>query len=72
MNIKRIISIGLSLVILCLAVPGSSCKSRTAACRVDGPYKTKKMKKNKSSYGSKYSYKVKPVRKAYVIRNSRK
>ncbi|MFZ4523299.1 MAG: hypothetical protein ACOYNC_16440 [Bacteroidales bacterium] len=72
MNIKRIISIGLSLVMLCMVVPGTSCKSRKAACEANGTYKTKKHKKNKSGYGSRYGGKSKPVRKAYVIKNSRK
>jgi hypothetical protein len=69
MNIKRIVSIGLSLIMLCMVTAGTSCKSRKAGCEANGQYKTKKMKKNKSSYGTKYSYKAKPVRKPYVIRN---
>jgi hypothetical protein len=71
MNIKRIISIGLSLIIFCLAFTSSSCKSRKAGCDANGQYKTKKMKKNRSSYGTRYDYKNKPVKKSYVIRNSR-
>jgi hypothetical protein len=71
MNIKRIISTGLALIMLCLMFSGSSCKSRKAGCDANGQYKTKKMKKNKSGYGTKYGYKTKPVRKSYVIRNSR-
>ncbi len=69
MNIKRIISIGLSLVMLFLVIPGSSCKSRKAGCEANGPYKSKKIKKNKNKYGTWYGPKSKPTRKTYVIRN---
>jgi hypothetical protein len=72
MNIKRTISLFLSIVIFCMAFTSSSCKSRKSACITNGPYKTKKMKKNRSGYGSKYSYKAKPSRKAYVIKNKTK
>jgi hypothetical protein len=71
MNIKRTISIGLSLIIFCLAFASSSCKSRKAVCDANSQYKTKKMKKNKSGYGTRYGYKAKPVGKSYVIRNSK-
>ena len=52
-----------------LVFAGTSCKSRTAICDSNRQNKTMKMKKNKSSYGTKYSFKSRPVRKAYVIRN---
>jgi hypothetical protein len=71
MRIKRIISIGLSILMISFSVAGSSCKSRKASCEVNGTYKSKKMKKNKSSYGKRYGYKSKSVRKAYVIKNGR-
>jgi hypothetical protein len=69
MNIKRIIAIGLSLIMFLLVFTNSSCKSRKAGCEANGTYKTKKMKKNKSGYGTRYSYKPKAVRKSYVIKN---
>ena len=73
MSMKRIVSVGLSLVIIfCLVFSSVSCKSRKSACVSNGPYKTKKMKKNKSGYGTRYSYKVKPVKKSYVIKNKSK
>lgn len=71
MNLKRIISIALTLIMLCAVVMGTSCKSRKASCYDNGQYKAKKLKKNKSGYGTRYSYKAKPVKKSYVIRNSR-
>jgi hypothetical protein len=71
MSIKRIISIGLSLIVFGLAFTNASCKSRKSACDANGQYRTKKMKKNKSSYGKRYDYKSQPVKKSYVIRNSR-
>ncbi len=66
---KRLIYIGLSLMIGLLAFSNTSCKSRKAGCEANGTYQSKKHKKNKSAYGTRYSYKSKPVRKAYVIRN---
>jgi hypothetical protein len=72
MKFTRIVSVGLSLIIFLTVVTSSSCKSRKSACVSNGPYKTKKMKKNKSGYGSKYSYKAKPTRKPYVIKNKTK
>jgi hypothetical protein len=72
MSIKRIVSIGLSLIMFLFVFSNSSCKSRKAGCEANGTYKNKKMKKNKSSYGSRYSYKPKPVRKSYVIKNKSK
>lgn len=71
MSIKRIISIGLSLIMFCLVFTSYSCKSRKAGCDANGQNKVKKMKKNKSGYGTRYDYKAKPIRKHYVIRNSR-
>ena len=72
MSIKRILSLGLSLTMFFFLFSGSSCKSRKAGCDANGQYKTKKMKKNKSGYGSRYGYKAKPVRKPYVIKNKSK
>ncbi|MEI6434570.1 MAG: hypothetical protein WCP32_06985 [Bacteroidota bacterium] len=69
MNIKRHIAIGLSLLFLFLGGVNTSCKSRKAMCDANSKYNAKKLKKNKSNYGSRYSFKSKPVRKAYVIRN---
>lgn len=66
---KRLIYIGLSLLIGMLALTSTSCKSRKAGCEANGTYQSKKHKKNKSGYGTRYSYKTKAVRKAYVIRN---
>jgi hypothetical protein len=71
MNVKRFFYIGLSLIMFAVGLGNTSCKSRKAGCQANGTYKTKKMKKNKSSYGTRYGYKSKPVRKPYVIRNSR-
>ncbi|MDP1623809.1 MAG: hypothetical protein Q8M08_15895 [Bacteroidales bacterium] len=72
MSVKRITSIGLCLILFCLVITSSSCKSRKASCYSNSQYKTKNMKKNKSSYGTRYGYKTKAVRKAYIIRNKRK
>ncbi len=69
MRAKRLSHIGLFLVMLALIFPVTSCKSRKAVCDANRPDKTMKLKKNKSSYNTKYSFKSKPVRKAYVIRN---
>jgi hypothetical protein len=69
MSLKRIISLGLSLIMFVLVFSNYSCKSRKSVCEANGQYKTKKIKKNKSGYGSRYSYKAKPVGKTYVIRN---
>jgi len=68
-SIKRVITIGLSAIILCIGFTESSCKSRKAGCDANGQFKTRKMKKNRSNYGVKYDYKSRPVRKNYVIRN---
>jgi len=51
---------------------GSSCKSRKAGCEANGTYRSKKIKKNKSSYAKRYDYKTRSVRKTYVIKNSSK
>jgi hypothetical protein len=72
MSIKRIVAVGLSLIMFLLVFTNSSCKSRKAGCEANGTYKTKKMKKNKSGYGTRYGYKFKPVRKSYVIKNKTK
>lgn len=69
MNLKRIISISLSLVFFTLVFTTASCKSRKSICDANGQYNVKKHKKNKSGYGTRYDYKSKPVRKSYVIRN---
>ncbi len=69
MSIKRMVSIGLTLIMFCLLFAGSSCKSRKAGCEANGQFKSKKMKKNKSNYGTKYDYKTRPVKKNYMIRN---
>ncbi len=72
MNVKRIISLGLSLVLFMLVFSNAACKSRKGLCEANGRYQTKKIKKNKSSYGKRYSYKSRPVEKSYVIRNKNK
>ncbi|MEI7725660.1 MAG: hypothetical protein WCK09_11185 [Bacteroidota bacterium] len=69
MSLKRLFSIGLALIMMCMVFTTSSCRSRRAGCDANGNYKTKKIKKNKSGYGTRYSYKSKPVGKSYVIRN---
>ncbi len=72
MNRKRMISPGLCLVIFLMFSTLVSCKSRKALCEANRPDKVLKMKKNKSSYNTKFSFKTRPVRKAYVIRNGRR
>lgn len=47
----------------------TSCKSRQSICEANNQYKPKKIKKNKSSYGTKFGFQSKPTRKNYVIRN---
>jgi len=49
----------------------SSCNSRKSICESNRVYQSKKIKKNKSQYNTRYSYKGKPVRKDYVLRNGR-
>jgi hypothetical protein len=61
----------LCLVILMLFSLNSltSCKSRQSICEANSQYKPKKIKKNKSNYGTKFGFQSKPTRKNYVIRN---
>jgi len=72
MGIKRVVSVGLCLLIICVGSGTSSCKTRSAGCEAHGVTRTKQMKKNRNHYNSRYSVKVKPVKKTYVIRNKRR
>jgi len=72
MGIKKAISIGLSCLILSTGFIMSSCSGSRAGTSSHGISKTKQMKKNKSRYGTRFSQKVKPARKDYVIRNKRR
>ncbi len=49
-----------------------SCKSRMTLCNTNNQQKMVKIKKNRNNYNLRYNFKSKPVRKDYVIRNSRK
>lgn len=49
-----------------------SCKSRMALCNTNNQQKMVKIKKNRNNYNYRYNFKSKPVRKDYVIKNSRK
>ena len=69
MSVKRYIIVFLSILFLGIGGMTTSCKSREAICEANQVYSKKKIKKNKSRYGTKYGYKSKPTRKAYVIRN---
>ncbi len=71
MKIKRLIFYLLPIVFFTITPFLSSCKSRKSICDANRVYQPKKLKKNKSNYGSKYNYKGKPVRKDYVLRNGR-
>lgn len=71
MSSKRTITVILSLFILSLLFTATSCRSKRSTCEANRPSKANKIKKNKSGYNTKYSYKSKPVRKTYVIRNKR-
>ncbi len=71
MSRKRVISIGLLLAMFIMVCINTSCKSRKGVCDANRQSKTMKMKKNRSNYGVRYSFKSKPVGKSYVIRNRR-
>jgi len=60
----------LTLIFL-LSTAFSSCsnRSREAVCKGNSPSKGYSLRKNKSRYNQKYSYKTKSVRKDYVIKN---
>jgi len=68
---KRILVFGLILFLVCAGILGTSCTSRKSACYSDWQYKSKKLKKNRSNYGTIYDVKTKPVRKSYFISNKR-
>ncbi len=68
---RRAISLLLPLLVIFLSVSFTSCKSEKATCEANRHSKVNKMKKNRSNYSTRYSYKAKPVRKDYVIRNGR-
>ncbi len=47
----------------------SSCKSSSKDLCYHESYKKKNSKKNRSNYSKRYSYKPRPVKKDYVIKN---
>jgi hypothetical protein len=69
MIIRRIINLGLILLIILLAFSNVSCRSRKVECHSNGQYKSQKLKKNKSKYNALYGQKSRPVKKSYVIKN---
>ncbi len=71
MNAKRAFSVLLTLVVIFGSATFSSCKSNKATCEANRHNKSKTMKKNRSNYGSRYTFKYRPVHKDYVIRNGR-
>lgn len=71
MSLRRAITLLLAILLL-LPAAGSltSCKAKNKVqCHSYGDYKSKKTKRNRSAYGTRYSNKAKPVRKPYVIKN---
>lgn len=71
MSINRTFSIGLLIFSLLILSVSPGCKSRKGVCDANNQYSMKKMKKNRSNYGTRYEFKSKPVKKNYVIRNGR-
>ena len=67
---KRIVSVVFYILLSIVICTITSCSSHKASCDAHQT-KSSIMKKNKSGYGARYSYKGKPARKAYVIRNGR-
>jgi hypothetical protein len=68
-NIKKVLL--LLLIVGMVPVLSYSCKSRESLCYSVSYNKKYHHKKNRSSYNKRYSYKAKPVRKDYVIKNGR-
>ncbi|MDP4281035.1 MAG: hypothetical protein Q8867_02695 [Bacteroidota bacterium] len=60
----------LAFSVLLIGIPFTSCNSRKATCYSSKYYKKDyRNKKNHSDYNVKYSFKARPVKKAYYIKN---